>query len=99
MSLWGMLAAGHYRAGSQLRQSRRNAAQGIARNSLAPAVSGKLPGLVVANLTDGEDDGGALCEARLSPDQYTPRRPEIVDRGPFCGRTRPESRTPSARLA
>ena len=65
-----MLAAGHYRAGSQPRRSRRNASPGIARNSLAPAVSGKLPGLVVANLTDGEDDGGALYEARLLPDPY-----------------------------
>ncbi|MDE2878448.1 hypothetical protein [Candidatus Palauibacter soopunensis] len=48
----------------------RNASPGIARNSLDRAVSGKLPGLVVASLADGEDDGGALCEARLRPDPY-----------------------------
>ncbi|MYC91246.1 MAG: hypothetical protein F4X15_07205 [Gemmatimonadetes bacterium] len=49
------------------RGTRENVPPGIARNSLDRAVAGKLLGLLVASLMDGEGDGQpvvSLCDAR-----------------------------------
>ena len=65
-----------------------NTSPGTARNTLGRAVSGNLPGLVVASHTNGRErpaadhasgDGGALCRAPISPYPIPLGDPEIVD--------------------
>ena len=61
------------------------ASRGTARNSVHRAVTGKLPGLLVANLKDGEDLSRRSRAPSHSGLPRTPRGPAIVALTRSCG--------------